>query len=63
MENVTLSGRTLIDADGRQKDRRPASWFRRQWEHVDAMAYLQGVKDCTISDNRLVSRQREHVEG
>ncbi len=54
VENVTINGLTLMYTDRLPEDRWPASWLRRQWEHVDAIVYLQGTKDCTISNNRLL---------
>ncbi len=54
VENVTLSGLTLTYTDRLTEDQWPDSRVYRQWENVDAMIYLQGTKDCTLSDNRLL---------
>ena len=54
VENVTVRGLTLTYTDRLSEDKWPASWLRRQWEHVDAMVYLQGTKACAISGNRLL---------
>ncbi len=54
VENVTIKGLTLMYTDRLPEDQWPDSWLRRQWEHVDAMVYLQGAKNCMIADNRLL---------
>jgi hypothetical protein len=54
VENVTIAGITFDCTDRLPEDKWPESWLRRQWEHVDAMVYLQGAKDCVITGNRLL---------
>lgn len=54
VEKVTISGFTLAHTDRLPEDKWPASWIRRQWEHPDAMIFLQGAKDCVIANNRLL---------
>ena len=54
VEKITLRGLTLAFTDRLPEDQWPAAWIKRQWEHVDAMLYLEGVRDCTIADNRLL---------
>lgn len=54
VEKVTIKGLTLAYTDRLPEDKWPESWIRRQWEHPDAMIYLQGAKDCVIADNRLI---------
>jgi hypothetical protein len=54
VEKVTIKGLTLAHTDRLPEDQWPDSWIRRQWEHPDAMIYLQGAKDCVIADNRLL---------
>jgi hypothetical protein len=54
VEKVTIQGLTLAHTDRLPENKWPESWIRRQWEHPDAMIYLQGAKDCVIADNRLL---------
>jgi hypothetical protein len=54
VEKVSVSGLTMAYTDRLPEDKWPESWLRRQWEHVDAMVYLQGAKDCVIAGNRLL---------
>ncbi|HEX7260920.1 MAG TPA: right-handed parallel beta-helix repeat-containing protein [Luteolibacter sp.] len=54
VENVSINGLTMVHTDRLPEDKWPASWIRRQWEHPDAMVYLQGVRNCVISNNRLL---------
>ena len=54
VENVTLSGFMMICTDRLPEDKWPENWIRRQWEHVDAMIFIEGAKDCVISGNRLL---------
>jgi len=54
VEHVTLSGLTMTCTDRLPEDQWPSEWVKRQWEHPDAMLYVQGAKDCTFSGNRLL---------
>lgn len=54
VEKVAVDGLTLACTDRLPEDQWTASWLRRQWEHVDAMVYAQGAKDCAITNCRLL---------
>jgi hypothetical protein len=54
VEKVTITGLTLICTDRLPENLWPEDWIRRHWEHPDAMVFLQGAKDCVISNNRIL---------
>lgn len=55
VRHVEFSGISFTCTERLPENEWPHAWLKRQWEHVDAAAYVQGAEDCAFVGNRILN--------